>query len=460
MAIGMVITLIIGLVAGYGGTLLTVSPATTTITKTVVAGTVTHTVTQVTTVTTTVTASIPPVTAPDFIKIGLMAPLTGPWSFIGAHLEKGAMLAVEEINNKGGVYVAQYGKKIPLKLISADDKASIDEGTAVIKRLIFSDKVDVIIGIYDTPEAMAVVPIAVEAGVPIIFDGGGSMRGIVKDYSYAFHYEIHTHDWTGAELRFLVEVVKPLVAPDRNLKIAILCEDSPFGEIATEGYTWNKETKNLPIEFVTIVKYKWGETSFQTLMTRIKAAKPDAVIVAATPEQAAHAIEQGIRDVGLKTVYIGLPCLEEPHFYELIGEFGDYVVYDSRFTPHIPYKPVAADFVKKYKEKWGELPSFMAPLTYDMVKIAAYAIESAGTLDKKVIRDALEKLNIPADDFLAPMYNNRVAWDDYHEAHMSSFVIQLRWDKATNTLKPFVVWGPPEVAKTANYQLPPYYEKG
>ena len=100
MAIGMVITLIIGLVAGYGGTLLTVSPATTTITKTVVAGTVTHTVTQVTTVTTTVTASIPPVTAPDFIKIGLMAPLTGPWSFIGAHLEKGAMLAVEEINNK------------------------------------------------------------------------------------------------------------------------------------------------------------------------------------------------------------------------------------------------------------------------------------------------------------------------------------------------------------------------
>lgn len=470
-----IVIIILAIIAGIGyWQAATITPGTITITSTQTvtaapgtAATVTETITKSTTVTETVTrtttliSTVSAVTpAPEFIKIGLMAPLTGPWSFIGAHLEKGAIIAVEEINNKGGVYVAQYGKRIPIKLISADDKASIDEGVAVVKRLIFLDKVDLIIGIYDTPEAMAVVPIAVEAKVPIIFDGGGSMRNVVKDYSYAFHYEIHTHDWTGTELQFLVDVVKPLVAPNRNLKIAILCEDSPFGEIAMEGYTWNKETKGLPVDFVTVVKYKWGETDFHSHMTRIKDTKPDAVIVAATPEQAAHAIEHGLRDVGLKTVYIGLPCLEEPHFYELVGKFGDYVVYDSRFTPYQPYKPVAKDFVERYKTKWGELPSFMAPLTYDMVKIAAYAIESAGTLDKAAIKDALTKLNIPADEFLAPMLNNRVAWDDYNEAHMSSFVIQLRWNEALGKLEPYIVWGPPEVAKQATYVLPPYYEKG
>ena len=477
-ALKIAITAIVcGVVAGVGGFFAGISAVpppktvTKTVSKTAAATTVTvtgspTTVTKTVTTTVTTTASPPKPTtpakpAPEYIKIGLLAPLTGQWSYVGRHLRWGAEVAVDEINAEGGVYVAEYGKKIPLKLCLGDTKAVIEEGTSAIKKLIFVDKVDVLIGIYDTPVAAAIVPIAVENKVPIVFDGGGANLIVrsLKDFSYAFPYEIHTHDWTGSELRFLVEVVKPLVAPDRNLRVAILCEDSPFGELAMEGYTWNKKTYNLPVEFVTVVKYEKMATDFHAHMMKIKAAKPDAVIVAATPEQAAYAIEQGLRDVGLKTVYMGLPCLETPHFYELVGKFGDYVVYDSRFTPLLPYKAVAARFVEAYKKKFGELPSFMAPLTYDMVKIVCKAIEAAGSLDKKAIRDALEKMDIPADDFLAPMHNNRISWDEHHESHMDSFVIQLRWDEKAGKLKPYIVWGPPEVAKQAKFELPPYYEK-
>lgn len=438
---------ICGVIAGVGGYVagLTAVPSPRTVTETIT-----------TTITKTVTVTPSPPSGPEYIKIGLEAPLTGPLSQVGSQMLQGAIIAIEEINAKGGVYVREFGRRIPIKLVTGDDKGVPEEGVAAVKKMIFVDKVTAIVGTYDLVVGVATIPIATENRVPYMVSFGPSIAEVIKDKSYVFHYEIHLFDWTGDPLDFFTEVLKPKVAPNRNLRVAFLAEDSLFGEVSMMGFNYNLKNKKLPIDFVAVEKYEKFATDLHAYLTKVKASDPDVVVMIATPDVAQRIQVQGIRDLNFRTFYFGIPCNEDPAYYKMLGEFGDYQLQNSRFTAFQPYKPIAAKFIEEYKKRWGELPGMMSANCYDMVKLVAYTIESVGTLDREVIRDFLEKIDIPANDFLAPAKGNRIKWDENHELHMSSFVEQLRYNKETGLI-PYVIWGPPEVKKQRELEIPPWY---
>ncbi|RPI49987.1 MAG: hypothetical protein EHM49_09150, partial [Deltaproteobacteria bacterium] len=69
----------------------------------------------------TPTMAYPP--APEFIEIGASIPLTGKFGALGSQVKVGYEYAIADINAAGGVYVAEYGTKIPLRLTSYDDES-------------------------------------------------------------------------------------------------------------------------------------------------------------------------------------------------------------------------------------------------------------------------------------------------------------------------------------------------
>ena len=412
--------------------------------------------TQSTTASVTTSTSAAPL---GTIKIGLVASLTGTASDVGTDMQRASILAVEDINAAGGVYVEDKGKMM-LELVVGDDKTNPQEGVSAVTRLVLEDNVDILVGGFSSPVTMASEVPAIENKVPFIITGASSSsvtRRTDMDTSYMFHYCSITDDYSQVIVRFFADVMKPMVAPDRNFRLAILYQDSPYGKGCYDSSDKYIKELNLPIDIVAGETFKMGDMDFHPQLTKIKAAKPDAVYHAGLVADTATAFKQGLGDVGLNTVFVGVECNDDPHFYELVGEWGDYQVIESKFAPFAGHYMDAVDaYIDAYKKRWDIMPGMMGADTYDAIYLVKAAIENAGTLDKTEVRDAIEKIELP--QMLIPMKDGVIKFDENHEIDPVCFMEQMFFDEETSTMKLYIVY--PDTMKQQEFVLPPNYESG
>ena len=360
----------------------------------------------------------PKAVSPDArdIKIGLVAPMGVS---IGQDMKKAADMAVKEINDNGGIYVSSWNTKVNITLITADtgkDAVPGDAKTAVTQA-VESDKVDMLIGGYGSAATLADETVAIQDKVPYIITGASNQlvtrRGPQGNYgglpagdpniitdedgmSYMFHYCTTTYDYAKTVVDFLAQEMKPMVAPDRNLSLALYYRDDSFGNAVEQAAKYWIQNESLPINIVADRKHPATATSFQTDLTAIKQASPDAVFVADNPDITPLVIQQGWNEVGLKSVYIAVENNQDPVFYSLLGATGDGQLLESKMDPfQVPsYSPAVQTYSLKFNQTYGVMPGMMGVDTYDAFYIAKTAIESAGTLDKASVRTAIENVNL------------------------------------------------------------------
>lgn len=401
----------------------------------------------------------PEASTPEYINIGLVAPLSGGASDVGNDMKQAAVLAVEEINADGGVYVEEYGEKISLKLVEGDTQTSPTEGVTAVERLITNENVVVLVGGFSSGVTLAnQVPAA--GKVPYIITGASSSqvtRRTEIDTSYFFHYCSTTDDYSQPILQFFVDELKPMVAADRDLKLALIYRDDAYGKGVIESSLAYIEDNSLPIELVAQEKYPTDETDFHAYLTKIAEAKPDAVYTVGFVKDTSSVYIQGQRDVGLNTVYMAVECNEDPAFYELLGEWGDGQLLESKFAPYAAdYTELMGPYKEAYLAKWGEMPGMMGADTYDGIYLAASAIERAGTLDRTQVRDAIKQTN--EAEMLILMEGGNIAFDEYNEISPKIFIEQMFWDEETEELRPVIIL--PDALKEQDFVLPDNYEIG
>jgi len=394
------------------------------------------------------------------IKIGLVASLTGTASDVGTDMQRASILAVEEINSDGGVYVKAFNSKLMLELIQGDDKTNPQEGVTAVTRMILEDNVDVLVGGFSSSVTYASEVPAIENKVPFIVTGASSSvvtRRTDMNTSYIFHYCSITDDYSEVIVKFFAETMKPMVAPDRNFRLAILYQDSPYGKGCYDSSEKFIKALNLPIDIVAGETFKMGDMDFHTQLTKIKAAKPDAIYHAGFVADTSTAIKQGLTDVGLNTVFVGVECNDDPNFYSLVGEWGDYQLIESKFAPFAGHYMDAVDnYIEAYKNRWNIMPGMMGADTYDAIYMIKAAIANAGALDKAEVRNAIEKIELP--QMLIPMKGGVVKFDENHEIDPICFIEQMHFDANTKTLKLSIIY--PDTMKQQEFVLPPNYESG
>ncbi|MBN2487677.1 MAG: ABC transporter substrate-binding protein [Methanosarcinaceae archaeon] len=396
---------------------------------------------------------------PGNIKIGLVAPLSGGASDVGGDMKQAAILAVEEINAAGGVYVDEYQKKLPLELVEGDTKTSPAEGVTAVERLITRENVAVLVGGFSSGVTYAdEVPAAGKVAYVIT---GASSSSVTRrtdiDTSCFYHYCSTTDDYSQPIIQFFVEELKPLVAPERDLKLALLYRDDPFGQGCYQSCVDYIEAEDLPVEIVAAEKFPAGESDFHTYLTKIADAKPDAVYSIDFVEGTSSMYIQGQRDVGLNTVYMAVECNEDPAFYELLGEWGDGHLLETKFAPYASdYLPMVGEYKEAYIARWGEMPGMMGADTYDGIYLVANAIERAGNLDRLRINDAIKQTD--EEERLLLMDGGKITFDEHNEISPKIFVEQMSWDEESGELTPHIVW--PEYVKEMDFVLPDNYEMG
>jgi branched-chain amino acid transport system substrate-binding protein len=417
------------------------------------------------------------------IKIGVVA---GMQTAEGQDIDRAAQLAIDEINAAGGVYVADLGKNLTMQLVLADTVDDAAGNTAGPVTQAITDKgVDILVGGATTGGTLNGQIPAIQNRVPYIITGASlnyvTRRGSLpsdnslyindtEGMSYMFHYCTTISDYTETVTNFLADSVQPVVDSSRNLRLAVLYRDDGYGRGVRDMTSTIIANEGLPIDVVANVSYATDATTFQSPLISVKEAKPDAVYVAGFIADTSEAIKEGINDVGLNSLYIGVEICEDPQYYSLLGETGNFQILESKIATQWQgdtwYLPKVGTYVADYKAKFdGKVPGMLGADTYDAVYIYKNAIEQAGTLDKASIRDALQNTDMPQS--LLIMENQKITFSsgtNYHEILPKTFIEQLIWDVDSQKLLPYVVYpdSMPGISsfKQANFVLPPDYEPG
>ena len=315
--------------------------------------------------------------AAEPIKIGYMATLTGEGATWGQHERDGALLAVKEINAKGGV----LGR--PLELICYDIKGKPEEGVNAIRRLIYDDKVVAIGGSNYSGIQIAVAPIADKGQVPVVSSTATNPAvtvdpetGKVRQYMFRIAY---TDPYQG---RVIADY---LIKKCGAKKLAVIGD---VGDAYSEGLTEfiTKRANELGVEN-KFWAFRGGDVDFRAQLTSAREWGADAVALTMYYKEMGLVIKQAA-ELDWKPAFMGGDGYS-PNMFEIAGKAmeGTYWVYPmSADDPMLD--PLKAAFKKEYDRDATEVLNVV--LAYDIILMLANAIETAGVAEGPAIRDALE----------------------------------------------------------------------
>ncbi|MCK9376319.1 MAG: amino acid ABC transporter substrate-binding protein [Syntrophobacterales bacterium] len=381
------------------------------------------------------------------ILIGFTASQTGKFNVEAIRQINGLNLWMEQVNAAGGIKLPD-GTIMKVASKFYDDESKKERVQELYTKLISTDKADFLISPYSSPLTDAAAVIAQQYNKIMITTGAASDSTYKKGYSLVYQtYTPASRYLTGA-----VDVLAKLVPQGK--KIAIIHEKDKFSTDVVNALRTYAEKKGYQV--VLFEGYDAGTTDFAPFINKIPAGV-NAVMggghFADTTTLARQLYEKKI-NTQMIALLVAPP---EPKFAEL-GEACISVIGSSQWEPGVKYSPEAAkakkvdwfgpsvdEFVKAYKAKYNESPSYHSAGGYVSGLILQQAIQKAGSMDTAKVKAALDAMNAMA------FYGDiKFATDKKdHGLQEGHEMVYIQWQKDKQG-KPDkqIVW--PQAAATAN----------
>lgn len=319
-----------------------------------------------------------PCLASETIKIGFNAPLTGFAAADGKSSSEGAKLAVKQINEAGGV----LGKK--LELIVYDDQAKPAQSIPIANKLIGKDEVVVgISGSYSGPTRSA-AGVFQEAGIPYI-----SAYAIHPDITKAGDMVFRTGLLGTVQGRAGAKLVGGIMG---KKKVVIITLQNDFGQSLAEGF--REVAQKYGIEVIAEYQYSIKDRQFGSLVAKVKADNPEVIYASGYYFTCGPLVSQ-LRAAGVDTPVIGQEGYDGQKFIEIAGSAAEGVLITTTLDRDSKEEE-AVDFIKAFEEQAGYPADMVAASAHTAVKVAAAAMEKAGSTDPQKIRQAIAETSLKA----------------------------------------------------------------
>jgi len=316
---------------------------------------------------------------PDALKIGVLAPLSGPYAAGGTSFVQAATLAVEQANAEGGV----SGRLVTI--VVADTQGRVDVAKAEALRLVSREKVSALVGAYLSEETVGVMEVAAAHRTVLIVPVAATaeitdlVRREYARYRYVFRVGYSLPQWGEMIAAFL---------SDRKVR--------RYAFIGA-GIRWNRELGET-LERIAAPRgitpaytafYSPGNPAFDTVAVAAAAAAPDIVILADPGRNSVSLLKR------LREAAPALPALS------IGGALGD-----ARLAASIPLSgpvyvqaaawrgvsPAATAYVERYEHRYGAPPvGYSDTLPYDAVTVLVAAWRKAGNAATEAVVGVLER---------------------------------------------------------------------
>jgi branched-chain amino acid transport system substrate-binding protein len=352
------------------------------------------------------------------LVLGVSDALTGGGATYGMPQMNAINMAVDEINTAGGVKVGKDNFKF--KVIAYDDQANPTEATNSVRKLIDRDGVKYLLGFCCSPSTSAVASfIGREDAVMLV--GNAAERTITtRGLSNLFRTRPPA-DYSGS-------AAGVFVAKKSVKRLGVIgALDIAFYALYLEAF--ENEFIKSGGEIIAKETFSLKDRDMTPQLTKVRALKPDALLIIGYIEPAAFVYRQAI-ELGMNVQRFGFTSGSEEQFLTVATSEQMEGVWDLRPTELTleALQDTAKIYFDNYKKRYGKEPSPSSPYAYDQVYVLKHAIENAGTVDdtKKVIAE-IAKMAVPSEAVMKYLPIEGKMFDKNGQAYTSNSAFQ--WQK-------------------------------
>lgn len=331
----------------------------------------------------------PPV---ETVKIGCLTSFSGPFVSWGVKVRDGMAMAVEELNEEGGI----LGREVIL--LERDTKNDPAEGVTLFRGLVEHYDVVAVGGIISSSVGLATAVEAEALRVPLFLVMSGSHVILEKDSRFTFRTCLAAGPMN-------VEPVRAFIEAEGMTRVGSLIADYAWGHSIREAV----ENLIVPIPGVTV----WQEVApvpeadFTPYLRKLKENNPEVIIMGGHPVGAAVATKQAV-ELGIDVPVLGTFTRPTETWMEVLGDvaFGRVIDQTNVDPEHAEYRRLA----EKFFDAMGGLFDYNAFAGYVIVKMVADAMAKTGSDDPVVIANTISE-----DGFVQPGYAYPLSYTEWGE---------------------------------------------
>jgi branched-chain amino acid transport system substrate-binding protein len=305
------------------------------------------------------------------LKIGMVAPLTGPAAEVGRYQTQGAKLAAEEVNKAGGV----LGR--PIELVIEDSQSTNPGSVLAFSKLAGDKDIPAFIGPTFSTQIHATAPDIQRLGKPVMIGGTDPQ---LTHMGNPWLFRFRPNDTYSA--RVIADYgVKTL---DKK-KWAIVHSTDAFGTSGMKNLV--EDLKGMGVEPALVQGYTNNSQDFTPVVLAVKQSGADVMATYMTLPPDLAIFARQLRQLGVNIAWVGSPTTVATDSLKLAGPalYGTYAVADFAADS----SPAAKEFATKYEATYKSAPDYHGAWTYDAVHVLALAIDNAKSLEPQKIREAI-----------------------------------------------------------------------
>lgn len=318
------------------------------------------------------------------IKIGV----NSAWDYPGGQgTKRGGEMAIRELNAQGGL----LGRKV--EGIFYDNKVDPNEAKNATERLLYKDKVDVVMGFWRSDLAIVCQPLVMEAK-KILLVGGAStpvitLERIKKDYKtnrYTFTTTVNTYLTMLSMEQGVIEALKM-----GRSKIALLVEKAAWCDPLYDSWM-KKYAKNI----VYSTRFSTTATDFSVEFSQVKAKGADILAFITTGKGGTPSVKQWY-DMKIPAIYVGYNVdSQDPNFWQVTeGKCQGVAGSTVGGVAGWPITPKSQKYYEEYKKVYGAYPiAYTNGVAYDAVMAWAHAAKLAGTVETEAVVKSMERKDL------------------------------------------------------------------
>ena len=360
------------------------------------------------------------------ITIGLIAPLSGPLASTGEAIQRGTLLAIDEVNRAGGV----LGRA--LALATQDVQNEPAAGVAAIRKLVQEHGIIAVFGGTFIPVMLAQLDVIHELHMPLITTLG-SVTGITRNGrtpNYAFRIAM-SDEYTD---EFLARYALGVIGSHRP---GVMADTTAWGDSNVAGLLdWLGQ---LGAAMAGVERFDQGDTNMSRQLERLRAAGADGLLLVANAPEGA-AIVRGMVTLGWQVPVVSHSGTSVRRFAELAGVHNaEGVLTVQTYSFFGPLTPNGEAVLRAYHAHFGtrRIEEVSVPIAvasgYDGVQLLARAIRQAGTTAGPQVHAALEHL--PPFEGLVKRYAPAFT-PERHDALLAEDYLMALWQGGHLVLAP------------------------
>ena len=364
------------------------------------------------------------VRAQEVLKIGAIGSLSGGGTAWGLATQRGAQMAIDEVNAAGGLKVGD--KTYKPTLVMVDDQYTATGGRTAAQRLMTLEKAKFILGPVGAPVVLATISVTNPGRTIVLSDGYSD--AVLKNAAHAA-YNFRIMD---SETEFARAMIQWLHRTQPQLKsVALISPNDATGQSVVPVLKRLYEENGFK---VYTEMFDRGMQEFTPLLTRMMEQKPDLFDLNANSPGDAGLLVKQARQVGFKGVIwkVGGPAM--PEIQSIAGDLAEGVMAYDQFDFSTP---AGQKFAAEYHKRWSGTINAETPIWYNATKLLLEAIRRAGTTtDVDKVRDAVAHLDGYDAGVFGPLVWGGMA--DYgvdHQLELPFVISQIKGGKIVTLVK-------------------------